>query len=159
MRATWMDDGTTIDPKTLAAEGGINGQLPLDAAGYQPTMDELKEERGYIEQDTVELRPDNPNLEAICQKFDDEHLHDEDEVRFVLEGEGIFDIRSTADRWMRVVVEAGDLIVEVAQEPVATPAEVAEKVEVLTTGGRKTALLLLSNGNGELRFVAIRLDD
>ncbi len=111
MRATWMDDGTTIDPKTLAAEGVINGQLPLDAAGYQPTMDELKEERGYIEQDTVELRPDNPNLEAICQKFDDEHLHDEDEVRFVLEGEGIFDIRSTADRWMRVVVEAGDLIV------------------------------------------------
>jgi serine protease Do len=56
-------------------------------------------------------------------------------------------------------VQAGDLIVEVAQEPVATPAEVAEKVEALKTGGRKTALLLLSNGNGELRFVAIRLDD
>jgi 1,2-dihydroxy-3-keto-5-methylthiopentene dioxygenase len=32
-------------------------------------------------------------------------------VRFVLEGEGIFDIRSRDDRWMRVVVERGDLIV------------------------------------------------
>ena len=56
-------------------------------------------------------------------------------------------------------VQAGDLIVEVGQEPVANPAEVAEKVEALKTDGRKTALLLLSNGNGELRFVAIRLDD
>ena len=32
-------------------------------------------------------------------------------MRFVLEGEGIFDIRSRDDRWMRVVVEQGDLIV------------------------------------------------
>ena len=56
-------------------------------------------------------------------------------------------------------VTAGDLIVEVAQEPVATPADVAAKVEALKTEGRKTALLLLSNGNGELRFVAIRLEE
>lgn len=56
-------------------------------------------------------------------------------------------------------VQAGDLIVEVAQESVSSPADVVEKVEALKTEGRKTALLLLSNGNGELRFVAIRLDD
>ncbi len=56
-------------------------------------------------------------------------------------------------------VQAGDVIVEVAQEPVSSPADVQEKVDALEEDGRKTALLLLSNGNGELRFVAVRLDD
>lgn len=111
MKATWLDDGTEIDRDTLNAQGVLNQALPLEPSGYQPTMDELKSERGYIEQDQVELRPETPNLDAICKKFDDEHYHDEDEVRFVLEGEGIFDIRSTDDRWMRVLVQAGDLIV------------------------------------------------
>lgn len=111
MRAHFLDDQSPISSATLAEEGVLNETLPLDPAGYQPRMDELKAEHGYIEQDTVALRPETPNLEAICQKFDDEHLHDEDEVRFVLEGEGVFDIRSRDDRWMRVVVEAGDLIV------------------------------------------------
>ena len=111
MKATWLDDGTEIDRNTLNAQGVLNQALPLEPSGYQPTMDMLKSERGYIEQDQVELRPETPNLDAICKKFDDEHYHDEDEVRFVLEGEGIFDIRSTDDRWMRVLVQAGDLIV------------------------------------------------
>jgi 1,2-dihydroxy-3-keto-5-methylthiopentene dioxygenase len=110
MKATW-NDGTPIARETLSAEGILYEQLSTDPAGYQPTMEVLKTERGYVEQDVVELRPTTPNLEAICAKFDGEHLHDEDEVRFVLEGEGVFDIRSRDDRWMRVFVEQGDLIV------------------------------------------------
>lgn len=111
MEATWREDGTPISPARLTEEGVLNEQLALEPSAYQPKMDELKSDRGYIEQDQVELRPETPNLDAICAKFDDEHLHAEDEVRFVLEGEGIFDIRSKDDRWMRVKVEAGDLIV------------------------------------------------
>ena len=115
MKATWIDDGTEIARETLAAEGVLYDCLPTEPAGYQPTMDVLKTERGYIEQDIVELSPATPSLDAICAKFDGEHLHDEDEVRFVLEGEGVFDIRSGDDRWMRVFVEKGDLIVVPAQ--------------------------------------------
>lgn len=66
---------------------------------------------GYVEQDIVELQPTTPDLEAIGRKFAGEHLHTDDEVRYVLEGEGIFDIRSADDRWLRVVVEQGDLLV------------------------------------------------
>ena len=51
------------------------------------------------------------NLQAICDKFKDEHLHTDDEVRLVLEGEGIFDLRSKDDKWMRATVVAGDLLV------------------------------------------------
>jgi len=111
MEATWRDDGTLISPARLTEEGVLNEQLALEPSAYQPKMDELKEGRGYVEQDQVELRPETPNLDAICAKFAGEHLHAEDEVRFVLEGEGVFDIRSKTDRWMRVKVEAGDLIV------------------------------------------------
>ena len=78
---------------------------------YQLRLDALKAEQGYIEQDIVELAPNTPNLEVICAKFADEHLHTDDEVRFVIDGAGIFDIRDDDDRWMRVTVEAGDLIV------------------------------------------------
>ncbi len=111
MRATWLDDGSEIHRATLNEEGIHATELPTDEAGWAGPIAELKAARGYIEQDVVELRPDTPNLDAICDKFAGEHLHTDDEVRFVLDGEGVFDIRSRGDRWMHVVVEPGDLIV------------------------------------------------
>lgn len=95
----------------LHAVGVKYERLEVDPVAYQPPLDELKAERGYVEQDVIELRPDTPKLDEICAKFVDEHLHTDDEVRYVLEGEGIFDIRSVDDRWMRVTVEQGDLLV------------------------------------------------
>ena len=111
MRAHWLDRDEPISPTQLNEQGVYYAQLSTEEVAYQPPVAALKAERGYIEQDVIALRPDTPNLEAICAKFVDEHFHDDDEVRFVLEGEGIFDIRSQDDRWMRVVVEPGDLIV------------------------------------------------
>ena len=109
MRAHWLETEETIDPQRLGAEGVHYERLDLGA--YQGPIDALKAAQGYVHQDEVALRPDTESLEAICAKFVDEHLHTEDEVRFVLEGEGVFDIRSQDDRWMRVTVEPGDLIV------------------------------------------------
>jgi 1,2-dihydroxy-3-keto-5-methylthiopentene dioxygenase len=111
MDAYWLEGGGAIPADTLRREGVHYEALPTDAAAYQAPLDALKTKNGYVEQDEVALRPTTPNLDAICAKFVDEHLHDDDEVRFVLEGEGIFDIRSHDDRWMRVKVEVGDLIV------------------------------------------------
>ena len=54
-------------------------------------------------------------------------------------------------------VEAGDVIVEVNQEPVKEPADVTKKIEALKSGGKKSALLLVANGQGEVRFVAVGL--
>ncbi|MGH2341444.1 DegQ family serine endoprotease [Segnochrobactraceae bacterium EtOH-i3] len=55
-------------------------------------------------------------------------------------------------------VQPGDVIVEVAQEPVASPADVEKKVTALKADGRRSVLLLLSNAAGEVRFVAVRAD-
>ena len=114
MQLAWLEPKTeteTIGLDDLAQVGVFYERLELDPNNFQPSLDKLKSDRGYVEQDEVALRPDTENLDGICAKFADEHLHTDDEVRFVLEGEGIFDIRSTDDRWMRVTVETGDLIV------------------------------------------------
>ncbi|MBK8909447.1 MAG: DegQ family serine endoprotease [Rhodospirillales bacterium] len=55
-------------------------------------------------------------------------------------------------------IRPGDVIVEVSQESVSTPREVAEKVEAAAEADRKTVLLLVEGSTG-LRFVALRLDD
>ena len=113
MKAHWLDgDGqAAISAQQLNGEGVYYAALSTVSTEYQPPVDALKAERGYITQDVIALEPSTPNLDAICAKFVDEHFHDDDEVRFVLSGEGVFDIRSTGDRWMRVEVSAGDLIV------------------------------------------------
>ena len=111
MDAIWLDDGTEIDAGALDAEGIHHQRLSTDAASHQAALDALKHANGYVHQDEVALSPETPNLEAVCAKFLDEHLHDEDEVRFVLDGAGVFEIRSRDDRWMKITVEKGDLIV------------------------------------------------
>ncbi|GHB31646.1 serine protease [Pseudovibrio japonicus] len=87
--------------------------------------------------------------EALRQRF---ALSDEIEgvvITRVAEGSSAEDKR----------VRPGDVIVEVAQEPVATTSDVIEMVNRLKADDRRSALLLLSNGAGELRFVAVRIED
>ena len=49
----------------------------------------------------------------------------------------------------------GEVIVEVAQEAVANAADVKKRVDQLKKDGKKSVLLLVSNADGELRFVAL----
>jgi serine protease Do len=55
-------------------------------------------------------------------------------------------------------IRAGDVIMEVAQEPVVSPSEIETKIAALKERGRKSAFLTLSNGKGEVRFVAVRIE-
>lgn len=52
-------------------------------------------------------------------------------------------------------LSAGDVIVEVAQEAVTNAADVSKRIEAVKKDGKKSVLLLVSNGEGELRFVAL----
>jgi serine protease Do len=49
----------------------------------------------------------------------------------------------------------GEVIVEVAQEAVSNAADVKKRVDQLKKDGKKSILLLVSNADGELRFVAL----
>ena len=55
-------------------------------------------------------------------------------------------------------VQAGDVIMEISQEPVATPEDVEKRIAELKSDNRKSALLLLANKDGDLRFVAVTLE-
>ena len=52
----------------------------------------------------------------------------------------------------------GEMILEVGQEAVSSPADVTRRVEALKKEGRKSALLLVSNQQGEVRFVAVSIE-
>jgi 1,2-dihydroxy-3-keto-5-methylthiopentene dioxygenase len=80
----------------------------LDA--YKDKIDELKARGGYVTADVIDVFPDTPNLDVMLNKFNAEHWHDEDEVRFIVEGRGLFHIRSADAPVFAIEVEAGDLI-------------------------------------------------
>jgi len=52
----------------------------------------------------------------------------------------------------------GDVIVEVNRQPVTAPEDVMAKTKALKDEGRKTALLLLANPQGQARFIALTLE-
>ena len=52
---------------------------------------------------------------------------------------------------------AGDVIVEVQYQAVTSPADIQKRVDQLKEQGKKIAVLLVSNANGETRFVALNL--
>jgi len=54
-------------------------------------------------------------------------------------------------------IKAGDVIVEVAQDEVATPEDVAHSIERVRKSGRKAVLLRIEDARGDLRFVAVPL--
>ncbi len=55
-------------------------------------------------------------------------------------------------------IVAGDTIVEINQEAVTKPADIAARTKALKDAGRKSALFLVANAQGDVRFVALTLE-
>ena len=79
-------------------------------AAYSGEIDTLKARGGYRTADVIDVGPDTPNLDAMLARFNREHWHDEDEVRFIIEGRGLFHIHAAGGSVFALEVEAGDLI-------------------------------------------------
>ncbi|MDQ6190799.1 acireductone dioxygenase [Klebsiella pneumoniae] len=62
---------------------GANPSPETVIAAYQHAIDKLVAEKGYQSWDVISLRADNPQKEALREKFLNEHTHGEDEVRFL----------------------------------------------------------------------------
>jgi 1,2-dihydroxy-3-keto-5-methylthiopentene dioxygenase len=90
-------------------------ELPPDAsaeavlAAYAYQIEALKARGGYVTADVIDVKADTPNLDVMLAKFNREHWHDEDEVRFIIEGRGLFHIHARDDVFV-LEVGKGDLI-------------------------------------------------
>jgi 1,2-dihydroxy-3-keto-5-methylthiopentene dioxygenase len=113
-------DGAAI-AETLAGIGVTFARWPADAplaadaddaavtTAYASEIARLKAAGGYQSLDVIRLAPDHPDRAALRTKFLSEHTHAEDEVRFFVEGAGLFCLRE-GGRVHLALCEAGDLI-------------------------------------------------
>ena len=108
--------------RTFLASQGIDyertGEVPVASnapadvllAAYKDKIDELKARGGYVTADVIDVFPDTPNLDMMLNKFNSEHWHDEDEVRFIVEGRGVFHVHPSGGPVFAIEVGPGDLI-------------------------------------------------
>jgi 1,2-dihydroxy-3-keto-5-methylthiopentene dioxygenase len=94
----------------------VEGRIGPDAtneeilAAYQPEIDQLKAKGGYVTADVINVNPQTPGLDQMLNKFNKEHTHSEDEVRFTVKGGGVFHIHPENGPVFAIQVESGDLI-------------------------------------------------
>ena len=69
--------------------------------------------RSYKNRDVITVSPEAMGdiYETKVKSFFDEHLHEDEEIRYILDGEGYFDLRDRQDRWIRIAMSKGDLAV------------------------------------------------
>ena len=101
-----------IDYERWQPSHPIPDGAPAEAvlAAYATEIDRLKKAGGYVTADVIDVSPQTPNLDTMLAKFRKEHWHDEDEVRFILRGRGVFHIHPKDAPVMAIEVVPGDLL-------------------------------------------------
>ncbi len=79
-------------------------------AAYDEPIRKLKAEGGYVTADVINVTPETPDLGAMLDKFNKEHWHAEDEVRFVVKGRGLFHVHPEDGPIFSIEVDKGDMI-------------------------------------------------
>jgi len=110
VRAELASLGITHERWVPAHEVAADAPAEEILAAYGSEIDRLKQEGGYVTADVIDVTPRTPGLDAMLQKFRSEHWHDEDEVRFIIEGSGIFHVRPRAGKVRAIEVHPGDLL-------------------------------------------------
>ena len=78
---------------------------------YADEIEKMKLKGGYQTADVIDIKSDTPNLEPMLERFRPEHFHDEDEVRFIIKGCGIFHIAPDGGGEVSAVkMTTGDMI-------------------------------------------------
>jgi 1,2-dihydroxy-3-keto-5-methylthiopentene dioxygenase len=124
---TYRESGRVIEESgEIAAALAPNGiwfrrfegsdELPDDATdqqileAYREPIARLMAEGGYVTADVINVKPETPGLEGMLARFNREHYHDEDEVRFIVHGRGLFHIHPPGGEVFSIEVAKGDMI-------------------------------------------------
>ncbi|KAF4551373.1 1,2-dihydroxy-3-keto-5-methylthiopentene dioxygenase [Elsinoe fawcettii] len=118
MKAYWYDNlpgdqraphnsGRDVDPSYLSKLGIIHHQI-----SSLSDVDRIASERSYSNRDEITISPNTlPGYEDKVKMFFHEHLHEDEEIRYIMDGGGYFDVRGKEDDWVRIRLEKGDLMI------------------------------------------------
>lgn len=96
-----------FDGSDALAESATDEEI---LAAYREPIEELKAEGGYVTADVINVNPATPGLDAMLNRFNKEHFHDEDEVRFIVHGRGLFHFQPEDGEIFSVEMVKGDMI-------------------------------------------------
>lgn len=76
-------------------------------------VDKLAASRSYKNRDVITVSPEKMGeiYEEKIRSFYSEHLHEDEEIRYIRDGGGFFDVRNEGDEWVRIALEKDDLII------------------------------------------------
>ncbi|KAJ9301402.1 hypothetical protein DTO271G3_1537 [Paecilomyces variotii] len=102
------DSGRPVSEDYLASIGVLYRRCPSIE-----DVNELARERGYKNRDQITVSPEAMGevYEDKVKSFFHEHLHEDEEIRYIVDGAGYFDVRGKEDEWVRIALEKDDLIV------------------------------------------------
>ncbi|KAF7704645.1 1,2-dihydroxy-3-keto-5-methylthiopentene dioxygenase [Silurus meridionalis] len=124
LEAWYMDESTedqrlphklqpnqAVSVQELQDIGVCYWKLNADIYENDPALQKIRGEKGYSYMDIIDVHPDKlPNYEEKLKMFYEEHLHLDDEIRYILDGRAYFDVRDKNDRWIRIAMTKGDMI-------------------------------------------------
>jgi len=104
-------DGIGVRFEKWEANQAIATDTPSEEilAAYRESIDKLGSIARFESMDVVSIHPDHPDREAMRSKFLAEHTHSDFEVRFFVDGDGLFYLH-TDGKVHVVLCEKGDLI-------------------------------------------------
>ncbi|HBB34156.1 MAG TPA: acireductone dioxygenase [Cyanobacteria bacterium UBA8803] len=73
-------------------------------------FEQLKQTAGYQSRDLIVLHPETPNLKTLLSKFNLCHYHTDDEVRYIVAGEGVFGFVRPDGTQVELTVQAEEYI-------------------------------------------------
>lgn len=119
MRAYFYDNlpGDQREPHDSGKTVGVDELSKIGVLYYRISdldgVNRLASERGYKNRDEITVSPVKMGdvYEAKVKIFFDEHLHEDEEIRYIRDGQGYFDVRSNSNEWVRIQLEKGDLLI------------------------------------------------
>lgn len=101
--------GVQFERWNASCEFGPDADQETILAAYADSINRLRDQYGFQSVDIINVNPDHPEKVELRQKFLSEHVHEDFEIRFFIEGCGLFYLH-VADKIYAVLCGQGDLI-------------------------------------------------
>ena len=109
IRSALNEIGVRFERWEASISLGIDASDESILSAYSHDVQRLKAAGGYLSADVINVHAHTPEIETVRRKFRAEHIHHEDEVRFFVEGGGVFYLH-VGQNVFAALLQAGDLI-------------------------------------------------